>query len=881
MDKDVLRPGVAWVAPTRRLAHFLRARHDDRCTASGLEVWPTPDIVTWSTLVERTYALDRQAGRITGRWLPDDAARLVWERIAAQDGATAHLVAPGLLGRSAYESWRRMHAFEIPLRAAEGDDRPEARTFARWARAYSDWLDRQHCVDESLAVGLVHPASAGPALGLVGFDSLTPAQRSFVARLERAGVSVTQRSEPSRQASVTRVECRDRSAELDAAARWAAQRLDGRTGIRLAIVVPGLSLARDRVRRIVERVLAPHATIAGGPAPESRAFELAAARPLSARPLVAAALETIDAFSRTADVALAGRLLRSPFLADASRETDARARLDALIRRSESPDLGLPRLQQLASERHCVLLARALRSAMDLAAPWPRRGLPSLWSRLWSQLLVAMGWPGADLDSDEHQARQRWQQLVAEFGACDDYAGTISAAEAAALLRDLARGTLFEPQEVRAALTVIDPETCAGMDFDGLWVCGLEASQWPAAASPDPFLPHDWQARQGVPGATAEGAAAAAQRMLERLCRSADEVILSNPQFDQDAPLLPSAFIAQLAAASPPATWPGPALAAETFATRPELERLTDGSMPPVSAQEAARGGAKLLELQAACPFRAQAELRLGARALEEPEPGIAASDRGDLVHAVLARLWSDIRDHSTLCALGDTDLLAMVRNAIAAETAIAQRSAQGVMRHLLEIEAGWLEARVLELLQQDRDRPPFTIESLEQDHRIAAGGLDLTLRIDRVDRLQDGSLAVIDYKTGGDAEPDAWLGERPRLPQLPLYAEAVGREHVAALAFGRVRAGETGYVGLAREADTIPGLKDPTMRSWPREYASWTELQAAWQRRLRVLAEEYAQGDARLAPDPSHACRYCHLAALCRIGESGLDADAEGAADE
>ncbi len=99
------------------------------------------------------YATDRQAGRTAGRWLPDAAARLVWERIAEQDSATAHLVSPRLLGRSAYDSWRRLHAFEIPLRAIAGDDRPEARTFARWASTYSDWLDRHHWVDESLSVG--------------------------------------------------------------------------------------------------------------------------------------------------------------------------------------------------------------------------------------------------------------------------------------------------------------------------------------------------------------------------------------------------------------------------------------------------------------------------------------------------------------------------------------------------------------------------------------------------------------------------------------------------------------------------------------------------------------------------------------------------------
>ena len=70
--------------------------------------------MTWSALVERLFALERQAGRLAGRWLPDSAARLVWERIVERDPATAGLVSPGLLGRPAYESWRCMHAYQIP-----------------------------------------------------------------------------------------------------------------------------------------------------------------------------------------------------------------------------------------------------------------------------------------------------------------------------------------------------------------------------------------------------------------------------------------------------------------------------------------------------------------------------------------------------------------------------------------------------------------------------------------------------------------------------------------------------------------------------------------------------------------------------------------------
>jgi RecB family exonuclease len=135
---------------------------------------------------------------------------------------------------------------------------------------------------------------------------------------------------------------------------------------------------------------------------------------------------------------------------------------------------------------------------------------------------------------------------------------------------------------------------------------------------------------------------------------------------------------------------------------------------------------------------------------------------------------------------------------------------------------------------------------------------------------LEDGNLAVIDYKTGADAEAKAWFDERPKLPQLPLYVTALGADRVAAVAFARVRTGDTGYSGLARNPEAFPGLKSPGVRGWPKEFATWDEMLASWRARLTILAVEHVTGDARLAPDPKHACEYCHLEALCRIAETG-----------
>lgn len=874
---DDAGPARIVVAATRRLVHHLRARHDQAALDRGLTVWPTPDIVTWSGLIERMFRLDRQAGRTARRWLDDSTALLAWERIIARDPAAEDVIAPEGLARLAQRAWQQLHDYRIPIEAAEPLDGPEALAFQGWAREFAQWIDQDEWMDAAHAQTWVDPESARPGLRFVGFDALTPGQSAFIERLREAGVDVE--VDPSGQGTGREswVSVRDRQAEVELAARWAAARLDGTSGARLAIVVPALAQSRDTVRRTLDRILAPEACLAGGPAPESRAYELAAARPLSEQPVVAAALQWLAALTQATDLAGLGGLLRSPFCRESEAEAGPRAALDAWLRRHATADLTIARLARHAARRGCPAFASLLDAAVRLQERWERKALPSEWSVRCFELLQTVGWPGDDLDSPEHQARQRWQELLGEFGMHDDVVGHVTSGGALRLLRDLAQSTLFEPQEVRAPLLVIDPATCAGMRFDALWVCGLDTGQWPAPASPDPFLPRSWQVKRGIPGATAELAAEAARRTFERLRASADEVVFSVPAFEDEAPLLPSALLAGVAEVRAPDSWPAPLPAQATFAARPVLVATNDGTLRPFAQSGHAPGGSKLLELVSACPFRAAAELRLGARKLEEPSRGLDAATRGNLVHELFASLWDGVRSSTAMSQLPEGERVARIRAAIAEGLAPLRRDADGVMLRLLEIEARWLERHALALLAADLARPPFDVEHVESPHEVDLGGLSFSLRVDRVDRLASGALAVIDYKTGGNAARSAWLGERPELPQLPLYVEALPGEDVAAIAFGRVRAGKTGFEGVARDPDEFPGCRTP-----PKEYASWDELRAAWHRRLESLAREFAAGDARLAPNPAKACQYCHLRRLCRIGNARLAGDdGEGDADE
>jgi probable DNA repair protein len=827
------------------------------------------------------FVLDRQAGRLDGRWLPASAAQLVWERLVRDDAELHPLVSTAGVARAAYLSWCRLHDYCIPRDALGGEESPETAAFARWCHQYQRLLDARGWVDAAAAQTRVSAVAALPGLEMVGFDRLTPLQDVLLARWTVAGATVARPEGAATRGDARQLRCLDTTAEIDAAARWAAAELHGVEGRRIAIVVPDLAARRQAVRRTIERVLVPATGIVDGPAPGGHAFEVAAALPLAEQPLVAAALELVDLLVRPPSLAAFSRLLRNPFVAGRSGEGAERARFDAWLRRHVGPGLGLRAFERMAGERGCPILATGLAAAWQGLSKWPEKTLPSICSKNIFSVLAAFGWPGDGLDSAEHQAEQRWRTLVSELGACDEFTGPVGRAEAAGLLREMAGRVLFEPQELQAPLLVIDPETSAGMTFDALWVCGLDAARWPRPTAPDPFLPRSVQARHGVPGATAELAAAESRMTLDRLIASAPRVVLSAPEVDDDAPLLASPLLDGIPAATPGRAWHEPRLALAQFEQRPTMQRLVDARMPPISAEEAGRGGARLLELQAACPFRAQVELRLGARKLEEPGIGLDAAERGDLVHQALAAVWSELGSQHTLLSLDPAGVHAAVQRAVATALHAARREADELMRHLLDLEAEWLAERVLDMMAADRARAAFVVEEVEATHRGRIGPLTLEFRPDRVDRLADGSLAVIDYKTGASADVKSWLDERPRLPQLPAYVQALGADRVGAVVFARLRSGETGYVGVARDAGAFPGLREPGSAGLLKPYGSWDELLGAWRRRLEALAAEYAGGDARLAPNPATACEYCHLHALCRIKETDADRADEEPADE
>jgi probable DNA repair protein len=424
----------------------------------------------------------------------------------------------------------------------------------------------------------------------------------------------------------------------------------------------------------------------------------------------------------------------------------------------------------------------------------------------------------------------------------------MSAEQALAAVQGLCNDTSFQPESGHVPIQVLGILESAGLRFDCLWVSGLTDEAWPLAARPNPFIPIALQKRAGIPEASAEGSLELDRRLTDEWRVAAQEVVFSHARQEADHNLAPSPLILDVEAGE--LALPEFPRYRDVLFAHGTLESTVDNTAPRVTVK-AVRGGTRVLADQAACPFRAFARWRLHAEALEEPAPGLDAADRGRLLHALMRNIWTMLKSSRNLQA----DLEPVI--GAAARAAVEEAGIQG---RFAELERLRLAQLAREWLDLEKTRGEFEISALEEKRTIELAGLELSGRIDRLDRLASGGGHVlIDYKTGSMVSAKAWEPPRPDEPQLPLYALGV-REDIVAVAFARLRPGGMKYIGVSRDANTLPNVKP---------VRDWDGLFALWRKEVEPLAAAFAAGDARVDPKNELAtCRLFELQTLCRVYE-------------
>lgn len=888
---SALERGAVVCVSTQRLARVLRHAWQNRLRAQGQEAWRSPDILPLSAWQRRLAAALEMKRAGEGRPLPGVLAEqqelLTWEQAAGESGVLDGVLQPLQLAAAMMDAHTLAELWDIRF---GGEDilAGDATVFASVrSRVEERWRKLGVAPGARIAwraVDALRELQPPREIVFAGFD--LPPDAVFlatVAALESRGsqVQVLRADAPAGEWRFLRYQTFED--ELRAAAWWCRKLLERGEGD-IGVVIPHLDAVRVMTSRVFAGVLQPSALLRA-PGERHDLLELSLGPRAIDEPLIHSAILALDLLRPGLPLEQWTHLLLSPFFRDAENAVGVRARVDAELRRRGMREADAGDVLQVADALHVAgrisepsrrdALLDALRTLPDSGG----RRAAAEWADCFADTLDALGWPGdRALTSREFQAHSRFRELLDEFHSLDAVAGMLTCSEALARLRVLAASRVFQVRSTSAPVQIMGVRETAGLRFRHLRVLGMNDDIWPPVPRPTVFIPLALQRHAGVPESSPERFLQMSRTQTELLHRLAPDVIFSCAASEGERELLPTPLLGD----DPPEDQPLPAgdvLAAMGGACAGDLASVTDDIAPPVTEAERIRGGTRVLTLQSSCPFRAFAELRLFATRPEAVQHGVRALDRGTLVHATLEVFWQRVKDRASLLALAEEGTRRVVEECV--DQAMGNDRAMRVRRvdrHVMDAERENLVILILEWLDVERKRTPFSVEQRERKVTVSLSGLSLEMYADRVDRLDDGSTVLLDYKTGKKSVFD-WMTTRPAEPQIPLYVQAMDHD-IRGAGFALLLRGDSRIAGLRDDALDAPEFTPAAewLDRWSPGITDWDALRLHWSAVLRHLAEDFLAGAAAVDPRDENSCRWCDLAAFCRVrsghGEEGDDGE-------
>jgi len=878
-----INSGATLVTVNRRLARKMAADHAAQMAAAGIYAWESPQILPYRAWLEKLYdslVLNWDSATFE-KWpgfLSESQELWLWEIIIRQTEYGGDLLQARAAAKTAQQARAICLQWHLDLEMLSDLPPADTEAFIHWSRQFEegcrvkDWCEAARLPD-LVAEAIRQECLTAPAdIIFAGFDEFSPQLESLLLTIESTGTRVSMLKWPPPASEVACHALADMESEITQAALWARKMLETDPEQRIGVIVLDLEAARQKIIRIFDDILHPGLVCHTGEDLE-RLYNISLGSPLSDYPMIQTALGILENAGAPISAEDAAQLLRSPFLGGAQTELTRRSILDRDLRKRGETDIEMHPFLAAADAAGCRLLGKQLRAFIRVCEAMPQKQTPSGWAQSFAAILGSLEWPGErSLSSTAFQTLDAWQEGLARFAAMDRVMGRISREHAVQGLSRLLADTPFQPETGVLPIQVMGVLESAGEAFDAAWIMGLHSENWPPPPRPNPLIPIWLQRKANVVHASAERELAYARRVTERLLTCAPRVVISYPCRQGDTQLFSSPLIRQfsvktqtLQTSPPPGFWEGMLESAV-------IEQRSDPNGPAIRDGEFIRGGTGLLKAQAACPFSAFARYRLGAEPLEIPVPGLNAAERGSLVHRCLELVWDRLGAHATLMEKPDADLRAAIEASVQAPLkAMMELKPRTFTDRFLAIEKERLVGLIEEWMMLERQRAPFSVQAREAALPVTIGGLCLKTFADRIDRLADGRLVIIDYKTGTPRLKD-WFTERMAEPQIPLYAVSLD-EPLAAVLFGQVRKGDARFLGIAEDEGIAPGVGKIEKESrYSGRYASIAELLPQWRTELQDLAAEVKAGYAVVSPAvPHESCRYCDLGGLCRIKEKEL----------
>ena len=846
------------ITPNHRLAAKINEAWAFDCRHRS-SVWRTPRVFAvdhwlkscWDELQDQNNVIVSGKGVVGAQ-----QSRYYWERAINDNDPELSSKYAKIAGEtlSTLEQWD-LTIDQVP------DDTNALAFLKRWTKTYRQLLARNNLITPIQSWQLIISAFEDgllpnePRLLTYGFQSKPPLIQKLLDTVSFDCEAIHSHKELTHRHVILAV---DYDEELRSAASWAAQKVKQNPNQRIGIVIPDLNSSLPKVSRIIDEALRDNDT--------ESVVNISAGTPLSQTTIINSALGLLESLNGKKSLQEWLEIIYSPHSVLDQLSVQARVNAELALRKTrrfehtfnEFCRVVCPEDQNDISQEPIRVLVR-LQETHSHSNRLQQNF--STWADFFKQHLNDFGWPGKrTLDSMEYQQKEHWNRLLEQFSGLDNLGIEVGFATALKYLRRLAQDAVFHPKTADAPLQILGLLEASGLRFDSLWILGMDSQNFPASVSINPLLPAGFQRQHAMPHSLPDKELQIARQLLLSYTCNSNELFLSYSSKNGEELLTPSPLIANI-----------PTVALKTLLghigafpknlTQLDRTHLFKDYAPRFDpTTESISTGSALFKNQAACPFNAFAIHRLKATPLESPSHGLTALDRGSILHEILFRLWTQWETSLELHRKSDQEIsiqLDQVSSEVLDEWSVYHPILRGNRYRL--IECSRLVKLLGEWVLQEKQRSSFSIESLETKYTATFGDLQISLRLDRVDKI-DGKLLIIDYKSG-TINPTHWDGERPKDPQLPLYV-SVCEPTVNGCAFAQIIGGKIRFTGLS-DSQLIAGEKVSD---------NWGEQVGLWHSSMTALASEFTAGVAHMEVIHSSGITYqTHLLPLNRWSEEPM----------
>ena len=716
-----------------------------------------------------------------------------------------------------------------------------SKLFVRLIREYEKFKVQNNCIDQTDIFKLIIDHLGQINSGKVnyfsfGFNEPTPEQNKLFETLNCKPLFSKQLESNSDNFAFM-----DQESELRAIVKWAKKTSGNYPEKQIGIVVPNLNELQHKVKSTFDLEFASSLLEV-----HKKPYNISLGISLSEYPLIKhliSILRLSDQYvNGNVETEILKKVTTSPYISGAISEQNNRALINNKILQLSKTKIinneiisfckDCPLLKEIFLKLNRVKFSKkiTLEQSLDLM----------------NSFMLIWGFTSdRNLSSSEYQVYEKYQVESLVLNKLSNFHNLNTFSDTLKILIAHLNAVIFQPQSGPANIHILGSLEAEGLFFDFAWVSSMTSSFLPGKIKMPLFIPPKTSIENSLPGTSFELITKESKSTLKNLKNLSKNLIFSYSTTSDSREQLPTPYL----------LFKDSTQIQDLRLIPREMELIEDFNAPKIKNLEIKKG-VKSLQDQMGCQFKGFAN-RLNFTESSDPSIGLSKLEQGNIIHNILDRFFNEVQSSSDLKQLSDNTLDDLID--AHSETALREIPESNFKNN----EKERVKRVIKKYIDLEKDREFFEVIKTESETKVEIDGLKFSTRIDRMDRLKDGSKLIIDYKTGKNIGLSKLINQPLEQAQLPIYAIT---NEVSGVAFATINPQNCQFKAITKNKHDLP-MSSQSINRMP----EWKKQVSDWKEELVKASQQFQNGNAKVLPS-LHACDFCDYDLLCRIDKSAND---------